>query len=192
LIVLAGVGGAMFAISNITGLHLSVEKKTIRSARLSGTYELFSTVKHVDLPHESKRLDAAAVRRFFQVGQQLSCRCVLKFQPSCTAGPCGGSLSVWRAGKWSPKVPFSYDGVGHYSWRNPRDRCGCYGSGGIPATTDSRIEVQVAASNQVGGHSEVFEFKGRESSRWTLTSRRHRWPRRWRVIAAVDAAATAF
>ncbi|MEA2507312.1 MAG: hypothetical protein QOH48_1930 [Actinomycetota bacterium] len=194
LIALAVIGGAMFAISNITGLHLSVEKKTIQNARLSGTYELFSTVQHVNLPHGagSKGLDVGAIRRFFQVGQQLSCRCVMRFQPSCSSGPCGGKLSVWRAGQWSSKVPFAYEGGGRYSWRNPPDRCGCYGGGGIRATMQSRIEAKVAASNQVGGHSDVFEFQGSENAKWRLKSRRPHWPARWRVVAAVDAAPTQF
>jgi hypothetical protein len=182
----------MVVISNVTGLHLSVDKKKISSARLAGTFELFSTVKQVKLPDKAAGVDAGAVRRFFQVGQQLSCRCVLKFEPSCASGPCGGDLSVWRAGKWSQKVPFTYLGNARYTWKAPPDRCGCYGGKGIPATIDSQAEVKVAATNQVGGHSEVFEFLGHQSSEWRLAGKLKGFPAEWRVMAAVDAAATSF
>ena len=192
LMVLGLVLLVMVVISNVTGLHLSVDKKTVGSARLGGTFELFSTVKQVELPDKAAGVNAGVVRRFFQVGQQLSCRCVMKFEPSCASGPCSGDLSVWRAGKWSPKVPFTYLGDGHYTWKAPRDRCGCYGGKGIPAIIESQAEVKVAASNQVGGHSEVFEFLGHQSSLWRLDSKLKGFPARWRVVAAVDAAATSF
>jgi hypothetical protein len=182
----------MLVISNITGLHLSVDKKKIEAARLDGTYELYSTVQHLDLPHKAKGVDKGVVRRFFQVGQQLSCRCVLRFQPACETGPCGGDLSVWRGGTWSPKVSYSYLGDGRYSWNAPPDRCGCYGGHGIRATIHSRAQVKVAATNQVAGRSEVFELLGRQRSDWRLGGRVKGFPARWKVIAAVDAAQTNF
>lgn len=192
LMVLGLILLVMVVISNVTGLHLSVDKNKISTSRLAGTFELFSTVKQVKLPDKGPGVDAGAVRRFFQVGQQLSCRCVLKFEPSCASGPCGGDLSVWRAGKWSAKVPFTYLGNAHYTWKAPRDRCGCYGGKGIQATIDSQAQVKVAATNQVGGHSEVFEFVGRQSSEWQLAGKTKGFPARWQVVAAVDAAATNF
>jgi hypothetical protein len=182
----------MVAISNIIGLHLSVEKKSIESARLAGTYELFSTVHKVDLPAHSPGMDPGAVRRFFQVDQQLSCRCVLRFEPTCSSGPCGGNLSIWRSGRWSTKVPYTYIGGGKYRWTNPPDRCGCYGAGRVPGTADSQVDVSVVATNQVSGKPLVFELIGRASSRWRLNSKLPGFPPQWRVIAAVDATPTDF
>jgi hypothetical protein len=192
LLVIGVIVLAMVVISNVTGLHLSVDKKSLHGARLAGTFELFSTVEHVDLPKNKNGVDPGAVRRFFQIGQQLSCRCVLRFQPSCDAGPCGGDLSVWRAGRWSHKVPFTYLGNGRYRWSAPSDSCGCYAGHGIGATIGSQLEVKVAATNQVGGHSEVFEFQGHQDSEWRLASKHQGFPHQWRVSAAVDAAATDF
>ena len=191
LLVLVVLGLVMVVISNVTGLHLSVDKESRHGARLAGTFELFSTVTHLDLPKQ-KGVDTGAVRRFFAVGQQLSCRCVLRFQPLCDDGPCGGDLSIWRAGEWSRKVPFTYLGDGRYRWTAPVDECGCYAGHGIGATIGSQLEVRVAATNEVGGRSEVFEFQGRQRSEWRLASKHEGFPRRWRVIAAVDAAPTDF
>ncbi|MDP9224506.1 MAG: hypothetical protein M3P18_11760 [Actinomycetota bacterium] len=192
VIVVGLIGLGMVVVSNITGLHLSVEKKTISDARLQGTFELFSTVRHVDLPKGHAGVDAGVVRRFFQVGQQLSCRCILKFEPSCSQGPCGGDLRVWRAGVWSKKVPFTYLGHGRFAWTAPGDSCGCYGGHGIQARIASHVQIKVAATNQVAGKWQVFEFRGRQSSRWAVASRSKGFPPRLRVIAAVDAAVTQF
>jgi hypothetical protein len=192
LIVVGLIVAGMVIVSQVIGLHLSVEKKTISNARLDGTFEMFSTVSRVDLPRHAAGVDEGAVRRFFQVGQQLSCRCVLKFQPSCSDGPCGGDLSVWRGGVWSKKVPFTYRGHGRFTWTAPIDSCGCYAGHGIPAEIRSHVEMKVVATNQVAGRWEVFEFQGRQRSRWQMTSELKGFPPRWRVVAAVDAAQTDF